>query len=62
MASKELVRETLKNLQLSTMSNREKAMWTLLLPSMPDDYIEKLNKVLEAEIDELMDIYFNKDT
>ena len=42
----EMIEETLKLLNLSTMRDDEKNMWTILLPSMERDELEKFKKML----------------
>ncbi len=56
MQNKELIKQTLAYLQLSTMSPKEKSMWTLMVPSMNEDELRKLNTSLQKEIDALMDL------
>ncbi len=60
MTHKDLVKSILKNLQLSTMEHKEKAMWTVMLPTMNEEELTKLNTVLEEEVDAIMDLYFAK--
>ena len=56
MDIKTLRRQTLSYIQLSTMSDKEKAMWTVMLPTMNEKELKKLHDILEKEINALMDL------
>lgn len=57
MNKKELVKQILTRMQLSTMSPKERMMWTIFLPLMSEKKLAELNASLEKEIDALMDLY-----
>lgn len=57
MDKKILVKQILTRMQLSTMSPKERMMWTVLLPVMGDEQLKKLDVSLEKETDQLMDLY-----
>ena len=57
MTNKEkLQQKILGYLQISTMSDKEKSMWTLLLPTLNDKETQKLHDILEKEINSLMEL------
>lgn len=55
--NQQLIEETLKLLDLSSMEDDEKNMWTIMLPSMEKAEIEKLKGALEREAQAMTDIY-----
>lgn len=55
--NRELIEETLQLLNLSSMEEEERNMWTIFLPSMEKEEIEQFKKILETEVKELMEIY-----
>ena len=57
MNKKEIVKQILTRIQLSTMSPKERMMWTILLPIMNEEKLHKLSESLEKETDQLMDLY-----
>lgn len=57
MDKKEITKEIIKYLQLSTMEPREKAMWMLLLPDMEAEKLNKLKSALEKEVNAITDLY-----
>ncbi len=57
MEKKEITKEIIKYLQLSTMEPREKAMWMLLLPDMETEKLNKLKSALEKEVNAITDLY-----
>lgn len=52
-----LIDETLKLMNLSSMSQEEHTMWTVLLPSLQKEEIEKLRNALAEEAKTMTDIY-----
>lgn len=52
-----LVDEILQLMTLSSMSEQEKTMWQVMLPSMKDDEMIKFKAVLEKEVKQMTDIY-----
>lgn len=57
MTKDELTKQIISYVQLSTMEEREKAMWMLLLPHMEERHILKLKSILEKEVNSMMDLY-----
>jgi len=57
MIKKEITKEIIKYLQLSTMEPREKAMWMLLLPDMEAEKLNKLKNALKKEVNAITDLY-----
>ncbi len=56
---KNIIKEIIPYLQLSSMPQKEKAMWLLLLPSMEEKHLLKLKNSLEKEVNAITDIYLN---
>jgi hypothetical protein len=52
-----LIEETLKLMNLSSMGQDERTMWTVMLPSMQKEEIEKLRDALAQEVQTMTDIY-----
>jgi hypothetical protein len=52
-----LIEETLKLMELSSMNQEERTMWTVLLPSLQKEEIEKLRDALAGEVQTMTDIY-----
>lgn len=57
MANKQIIKEIINYLQLSTMEPREKAMWMLLMPDMEMEKLSKLKATLEKEVNAITDLY-----
>lgn len=57
MENKQIVKDIINYLQLSTMEPREKAMWMLLMPDMEEDKLIKLKTTLEKEVNAITDLY-----
>jgi hypothetical protein len=57
MIKEELTKKVLSYIQISTMDEREKAMWMLLLPHMEERHIVRLKDTLEKEVNSLMELY-----
>ena len=57
MDKKKIIKSILIRLQLSLMEAKEKALWTVLLPTFGDSELKRLDKILEKEVDDLMDLY-----
>jgi hypothetical protein len=57
MKKEEITKKVISYIQLSTMDDREKAMWMLLLPHMEEQHVIKLKDTLEKEVNSLMDLY-----
>jgi len=55
--NQKLIEDTLQLMALSSMEQEERAMWTLLLPSMKKEEITKLHAVLSREIKIMTDLY-----
>ena len=55
-----LIEETLKLMNLSSMGQDERTMWTVMLPSMEKEEIEKLRDALAQEVQTMTDIYQKK--
>ncbi len=60
MKKREIIKSILLHLQMSTMTAKEKSMWTVLLPTLGDAELKKLNDSLKKEVDQLMDLYLKK--
>ena len=54
--NQELVKDILKLLELSSMENDEKQMWTLMAPSMNTEELTNFKKILEKEVNQLTDL------
>ena len=52
-----IIKEIIAYLQLSSMKQKEKAMWLLLLPSMEEKHLLKLRDSLVKEVNSLTDLY-----
>ena len=52
-----LIDEVLQLMTLSSMSEQEKTVWQIMLPSMKEDEILKFKAVLEEEVKQMTDIY-----
>ena len=46
-------------MELSSMADDEKSMWTIFVPSMEENELTKLKTVLEKEVNQLTDNYLN---
>jgi len=57
MENKQIIKEIINYLQLSTMEPREKAMWMLLMPDMEPEKLAKLKETLEKEVNAITDLY-----
>jgi len=55
----DLIRELVSYIQLSSMQQKEKAMWLLLLPSMEEKHLLKLKGSLQKEVNAITDLYIN---
>lgn len=55
--NQDLINETLQLMQLSSMNEDERTMWTVMLPSLQTAEIEKLKASLEKEIQTMTNIY-----
>lgn len=53
------ITNVLQKLQSSTMSEKEKTMWTILLPSMEESHITKLEASLDKEINNINELYLD---
>lgn len=53
----ETINEILKLMELSSMSQEERTMWTMMLPSMEQAELEKLRDTLAKEVQKMTDIY-----
>ncbi len=54
--NKILIDKILKLLDLSSMGNQERAMWTVMVPTMPEDELTKFKDMLQKEVDKLQQI------
>lgn len=52
-----LIETTLQLMSLSSMTEEERNMWTIMLPSMETAEIEKLKTALEAEVKAMTELY-----
>lgn len=52
-----LIDEVLQLMTLSSMSEQERTVWQIMLPSMKEDEILKFKAVLEEEVKQMTDIY-----
>ena len=52
-----LIRSIVSYLRLSSMEPLEKGMWFLFLPFMDENGLNKLNHVLEKEVNAVTDVY-----
>ena len=57
MQRKNIIQDILGKMELSTMSGKEKAMWTILLPNMEEKHLLKLQKSLNKETENLTNLY-----
>lgn len=57
MNRKTLIKDIISKLDLSTMSEKEKAMWIILLPNMEEKHLKKLKTSLDKETDSLTSLY-----
>lgn len=55
--NQDLINQTIKLMNLSSMAEDERAMWTVVLPSMEATEIKKLKDSLEKEVKQMTDIY-----
>lgn len=55
--NQELITEILKLMDLSSMKDDERTMWTVMLPSMEKSELEKLRDTLSREVQKMTDIY-----
>ncbi len=55
--NKDLIDQTLQLIQLSSMEEDEKAMWTVLIPSMEETELEKFNQILLKEVQSFSELY-----
>ncbi len=55
----DLVKELVNYIQLSSMQQKEKAMWLLLLPAMEEKHLLKLKSSLMKEVNAITDLYIN---
>lgn len=60
MNRKELIKETVRHIQLSFMDEKEKSMWLFLLPSMATAHINRLDKLLKEESSRKIDIFLER--
>jgi len=54
--NKILIDKILKLLDLSSMGDQERAMWTVMVPTMPEDELTKFKDILQKEVDKLQQI------
>ena len=59
---KELIKEILRLLPVSTMNTKERTLWLLITPTLSDTNLLKLKEVLKKEVDALTDLYLNAAT
>lgn len=57
MDKQELIKQAITYLRISTMEEKEKSMWTFLLPNMEEAHIEKLLKLLKEEAGAKTDLF-----
>jgi hypothetical protein len=56
-SKKEIMRKILLYLSSSRMDEQERMMWISLLPHMKDDHLQSLEKLLEGEVNETIELY-----
>lgn len=59
MDRNKVTQDIVKYLQLSSMDEKERTMWTLFLPNMEDKHLEKLLAILKEEADGKAEILLN---
>jgi molecular chaperone GrpE (heat shock protein) len=52
-----LIEEVLQLMDLSSMDQEERTMWTIMLPSLETAEIKKIKATLEQEVQKMTDIY-----
>ena len=57
--NRDLIKDLISYIQLSSMKQKEKAMWLLLLPSMEETHLLKLKTSLQKEVSGITDLYIN---
>jgi hypothetical protein len=57
MENLELKKEVLKLVELSSMEEKEKVMWNVLVPSMIESELVKFKAILEKEVNKLTELY-----
>jgi hypothetical protein len=57
MENLELKKEVLKLVELSSMEEKEKVMWNILVPSMIEAELVKFKAILEKEVNKLTELY-----
>ena len=57
MDKQELIKQAITYLRISTMEEKEKSMWTFLLPNMEEAHIEKLLNLLQEEAGAKTDLF-----
>jgi helix-turn-helix protein len=58
-ANRALIEQILQLMNLSSMEEDEKNMWTVMLPSLEKAELEKFKGILEKEITKMTDIYLD---
>ncbi|MGL5830532.1 MAG: hypothetical protein ACRCZE_00090 [Candidatus Altimarinota bacterium] len=57
MENLELKKEVLKLVELSSMEEKEKVMWNVLVPSMIEAELVKFKAILEKEVNKMTELY-----
>ena len=57
MHKQELIKQAITYLRISTMGEKEKSMWTFMLPNMEEKHIEKLLHLLKEEAEAKTDLF-----
>ena len=57
MDKQELIKQAITYLRISTMEEKEKSMWTFMLPNMEDKHIVKLLNLLKEEAEAKTDLF-----
>ena len=57
MDRKELIKQVITYLRISSMEEKESSMWTFLLPNMEDAHLEKLLNLLKEEAGAKTDLF-----
>jgi hypothetical protein len=57
--NRDIIKDLISYIQLSSMKQKEKAMWLLLLPAMEEKHLLKLKVSLQKEVNGITDLYIN---
>ena len=57
MDKQEIIKQAITYLRISTMEEKEKSMWTFMLPNMEETHIQKLLNLLKEEAEAKTDLF-----